>query len=154
MQIPRVQGACASLLLLLTCGCGHRQANDSANESAPGSGEMSLPCTQIRQHRISYGGPGQPSPEEAVAPFADGLKLVSDGTTNAPRIHGLDTNGTVVRTFEVAKHDDGWWTDGWADCDRLLERFRTSHPLDVRDRERRAGVPGLVGALRTAPSGD
>ncbi len=57
-----------------------------------------------------------PSPEEAVAPFAGALTLLSEGGGQHTRVHGLLGDGIIVRTFEVTKRKDGWWPEGFSEC--------------------------------------
>lgn len=114
-MLARRLGCVGSLLFVLVAsGCRQDEANEPETESE--SSETSLPCTRIRHSLITHGGPGRPSPEEAVAPFADGLTLFSEGTNTSPRIYGVDNDGTVVRDFKVSKTAGGWITDGWDDC--------------------------------------
>jgi hypothetical protein len=122
-----------TLLLLLATGCGERSAPVAANEPNPaspsedptggtfGSIAMLLPCDESDQ---TYGAldipdPGQPSPAEAVAPFADGLTLVSEGGARHARVHALRLDGTVVRIFDVTKREDGWWPDRYGECSEV-----------------------------------
>lgn len=79
---------------------------------------MALPCDEADQTfgALDIPGPGQPTPEEAVAPFADALTLVSEGGGSHVKVHGIRADGTVERIFEVTKREDGWWPDRYGEC--------------------------------------
>ena len=63
-------------------------------------------------------GPGRPTPEEAVAPYAEGgdeLTAEPSGDRTAT-VHVLDEDGEVVQVFQVSRHRDGWWPDSITEC--------------------------------------
>jgi hypothetical protein len=61
-------------------------------------------------------GPGQPTPEKAVAPYAGALQLVVENVDGSTVVIGLARDATVFRVYQVTKRLDGWWPDGYAEC--------------------------------------
>lgn len=107
-----------AVVATVASGCG---------ASAPGQGdeptpsvvsETVLPCASTEQSRVDLDvpGPGQPSPEEAVAPYAGALELTSRGVDGDTVVLGLRQDGSVFRMYHVRKRADGWWPDGYAEC--------------------------------------
>ena len=41
--------------------------------------------------------------------------LVVDGPAAAV-VHVLDSDGSVARTYQLTKREDGWWPDDYAEC--------------------------------------
>lgn len=111
-------------LLLAATACGQQSAPDSGSRSVEANGAeftpvaLSLACDESEQtySALTYLGPGQPTPQDAVAPFAAALDLATEGEGENTRVHGLREDGTVARTFDVTRHEDGWWPDGWREC--------------------------------------
>ena len=118
MRVAQV-GLCAALVLLAS-GCGESTSPPpvAALAAAPSPSTMSLPCDQGRQTLVAldFVGPGKPSPEEAVAPFAAALTLVAQKHDGRTTVAALGANETVIRMFEVSQHQDGWWPDGYREC--------------------------------------
>lgn len=104
--------------LLLGSACGDRAAADAGDATSPAPSAPSLPCDEIEQGYVGWDvpGPGRPSPEEAVAPFAGALTLVAQEGGGGTAVLGLRADGTVFRVFEVTARDDGWWPDGYREC--------------------------------------
>ncbi len=77
-----------------------------------------LPCAEVDQSSVALDvpGPGQPSPEEAVAPYAGALELVAERVGGSTIVAGLRRDGSVFRVFRVTGRSDGWWPDGYAEC--------------------------------------
>ncbi len=61
-------------------------------------------------------GPGQPTPRETVTPYAGALTLVVQESAGEATVFGLRADDSVFRAFEVTKHNDGWWPDGYREC--------------------------------------
>lgn len=109
------------MLMLFATDCGDRPAPNATAAGAsrsPTASAASLLCAESEQTAVDLDvpGPGRPTPEEAVAPYADALTLVvhqgDDGTT----VLGLHADKTVARVFDVTKRGDGWWADGYREC--------------------------------------
>jgi hypothetical protein len=77
-----------------------------------------LPCRTNEQSIAlwDYAGPGQPTPQEAVTPFAGSLRLVVQERNGETEVLGLKADGAVFRVFQVTKQKDGWWADGYREC--------------------------------------
>lgn len=95
-----------------SCGEGPTDAVD-----VPASASA-LPCdpSDERTVALDIAGPGQPTPVEAVAPFAEGLTLVEQESEAGTTVLAIDTDGTVVRMFDVSEQQGGWWPDGYREC--------------------------------------
>ncbi|MBM7506397.1 hypothetical protein JOE61_000211 [Nocardioides salarius] len=109
------------VLLVLAAGCGDGPApGTTAARSSTSQTVMvsSLPCDEADQTRVALDvpGPGRPTPEEAVAPHAGALELVARDGGERTSVLGLRADGSVFRVFDVSRHDDGWWPDGYREC--------------------------------------
>jgi hypothetical protein len=84
----------------------------------PSQTALSLPCDQSEQTMVMWdlAGPGRPTPIQAVAPHAGALTLVEQENAGETTVFGLRADGSVFRAFQVTKHDDGWWPDGYREC--------------------------------------
>lgn len=113
----RQMGAVA-LLAVMGSACGSGSVNDAADASEPSPTGMSLPCDESEQTVVMWDvpGPGQPTPSQAVAPHAGALTLVEQESAGDITVFGLRDDGSVFRAFQVTKHDDGWWPDGYREC--------------------------------------
>ena len=110
-----------AVLMLLATGCGDRTAPDAtaADPSTPPAGvATSLPCDESDQTAVflDVPGPGRPTPEGAVAPYAGALTLVAHKGDGGTTVLGLRADKTVFRVFDVTKRKDGWWPDGYREC--------------------------------------
>lgn len=103
-------------LPLVTLGCGTDTVSNAKPTAQPTASAI-LDCAAPTGVSLDIPGPGQPSPEEAVAPFADGLVpvLISQGA-RAARVATFSAAGDAVRVFTVTRREDGWWPDGWSQC--------------------------------------
>lgn len=108
----------ALLLVLLIAGCGTDSTIDSATSGEGSKGHVRLGCPASEQTAVDLDvpGPGKSTPEEAVAPFADGPTTVVDETEGAATINALGADGTVARVFRVTQRKDGWWPDSYTEC--------------------------------------
>lgn len=115
MRFTQVGGVV--VLVLLASGCANRATID-ATEVADPSSARTLPCRESDQEVVTLDvpGPGQLTAEEAVAPYADSLELVSHGGDAGMIVVALRGDGTVVRIFDATKREDGWWPDGYREC--------------------------------------
>ena len=109
------------VLVVLAAGCGQDTAPGTTAASPTTPVNMSataLPCDQDNQTLVAMDipGPGRPTPEEAVAPYAGALKLVAQEQDEQTSVLGLRADGSVFRAFDVSRHDDGWWPDGYREC--------------------------------------
>jgi len=84
--------------------------------AAPGN-PPELPCSASEQLRadLDVQGPGRPTQAEAVAPYADGNRIVVDGSDPAV-VYVVDADGTATRIFKVSQQSDGWWPDSYVEC--------------------------------------
>mgnify|MGYP000032298378 CR=1 FL=1 len=84
----------------------------------PSPAALSLPCDESEQTMVMWdlAGPGEPTPAQAVAPHAGALTLVEQESAGDTTVFGLRDDGSVFRAFQVTKHDDGWWPDGYREC--------------------------------------
>lgn len=112
------QAGTLALLAVMGSACVPGSAVDATEPAEPSSSTMSLPCAETEQTRVMLDipGPGQPSPEEAVAPFAGALTLVAQPGDGQSVVFGLRADGTVFRVYQVTKHNDGWWPDSYREC--------------------------------------
>lgn len=112
------QAGLYAMLVMLGSGCGDRAAPDELDAARTDTSARSLPCDETEQTgvRLDVPGPGRPSPEEAVAPFAGALTLAAHERDGGTTVLGLRADETVFRVFKVTKRDDGWWPDGYREC--------------------------------------
>lgn len=89
---------------------------DAVEPTRPSVSATSLPCTKQAAVALDVPGPGQPTAEEAVAPYAGALTLVVQQSGGESTVLGLLSDNTVVRVFQVTKRVDGWWPDGYREC--------------------------------------
>lgn len=121
----------AALLTVLLAGCAGqatsnevalaKSANAETTTASPGDTAAmprTLPCRTSDQRAVDLDvrGPGRSSPEQAVAPFADGSIVVVNANRRVATVGVLGDDGHLARVFEVSKHADGWWPDGFAEC--------------------------------------
>jgi hypothetical protein len=107
------------VLIVLAAGCGDGTAPNTAAASSSASATASaLPCDEAHQTGVALDvpGPGQRTPEEAVAPYAGALELVAQDGDERTSVLGLRADGSVFRVFDVSRHGDGWWPDGYREC--------------------------------------
>ena len=112
---------CSSLLLaVLLSGCGSAAGPSEDSETTPAAEngptrdiESDCPGTHVA---LDIPGPGRPTPDEAVAPYAKGTPVTVNRTPRKAVVHDLSPDGAILRIFQVSKHDDGWWPDGYAEC--------------------------------------
>ena len=108
-----------AVLMVLVTGCGDRTAPHAADSpTSPSDSATALPCDETEQGGVALDvpGPGRPTPEEAVAPYAGALTLVAQQGDDGTTVLGLRADGTVLRVFGVTKREDGWWPDGYREC--------------------------------------
>ena len=120
-------------LTVLLAGCGGQADGDDAADTRAQEAEtattattgvpaedLSLPCPPSEQGgtALDIPGPGRPTPEQAVAPYAGGgeVTTVADEERGSAVVHVLGPDGKVFRTFQVSKRVDGWWPDGYLEC--------------------------------------
>lgn len=109
----------AGALLLLTAGCATESPDDAAAASGRGGEERaSLDCPAKGQTPVDLDvpGPGTSTPEQAVAPFADGPTTLVTEAKGSATVHALGPDGTVTRVFQVKQREDGWWPDSYTEC--------------------------------------
>ena len=63
-------------------------------------------------------GPGQPTPQLAVAPYALGSAILISEENGTATVLGLASYGEPTRVFKVTKREDGWWPDSHVECPR------------------------------------
>lgn len=99
-------------------GCGGSTSAQQEDPTPSAVPETALTCADTEQSRVDLDvpGPGQPSPEEAVAPYAGALELASREVDGDTVVVGLRQDGSVFRMYHVSMHADGWWPDGYAEC--------------------------------------
>lgn len=109
----------AALLTVMGSACGSGGTNGAAETPEPSPTVLSLPCDESEQTVVMWdvAGPGRPTPTQAVAPHARALTLVEHVIDrDTATVFGLRDDGSVFRAFDVTKHDDGWWPDGYREC--------------------------------------
>lgn len=112
------QAGLYAAVVMLGSGCGEGTVPDELDAARSDTSATSLPCDETEQTAVALDvpGPGRPSPEEAVAPFAGALTLVAQERGGGTTVLGLRADGTVFRVFEVTEREDGWWPDGYREC--------------------------------------
>ena len=117
MKIGLVVGV---LVAAVTVGSGCSEPTSGQGKASPDSvaPATALPCADSGQLRVDLDvpGPGQPSPEEAVAPYAGALKLAASEVDGGTVVVGLRRDDSVLRVYHVTKRVDGWWPDGYSEC--------------------------------------
>lgn len=119
MRFMRVGMSVVLMLVAVGCGEASEPVTKAARASAPsGVAATALPCDESEQTYVAWDvpGPGRPTPEEAVAPYAGALTLMAQRGPKATTVLGLRADGSLVRVFDVSKGDDGWWPDGYREC--------------------------------------
>ena len=98
--------------------CGSDDSESSTRGLDRSETGQSLPCAKAEQllTALDIPGPGQPTPEDAVAPYAGGLFLAAERVDGRTIVLGLRRDGTVFREYQVRKRSDGWWPDGYREC--------------------------------------
>ncbi|GAA1435189.1 hypothetical protein GCM10009641_30700 [Mycobacterium cookii] len=99
-------------------GCGASTAATREDPTPSAVTGTALPCADAEQSRVDLDvpGPGQPSPEEAVATYAGALELASREVNGDTVVVGLRQDGSIFRTYHVSQRADGWWPDGYSEC--------------------------------------
>lgn len=101
---------------LLMVGCAADTARNHEGVPPPAA-STTLDCAAPAGVALDIPGPGQPTPEEAVAPFADGLvPVLMHQTATAATVTTFSAAGDAIRVFTVTRREDGWWPDGWSQC--------------------------------------
>jgi hypothetical protein len=109
------QMALVALVALTGSACGNGGASDPAEASEPPASTLALPCGESEQTAVALDvpGPGQPTPEAAVTPYAGALTLVVQERGGETTVFGLRDDNSVLRAFQVTRRDDGWWPEGY-----------------------------------------
>ena len=94
-----------------------------SDETAPPIEDNMLsahPCPNSSRKSVDLDipGPGQPTPQLAVAPYALGSAIVISEENGAATVLGLAGYGEPTRVFKVTKREDGWWPDSYVECPR------------------------------------
>lgn len=81
--------------------------------------EVPIQCTEGDglSMALDIPGPGRPTPEEAVEPYLAAFVVVDvqeDGETATVTAEAPASD--AVRLFELTRHKDGWWPDGYRQC--------------------------------------
>ncbi len=108
-----------AVLMFALAGCSRQEtAERPFGDSELATEDLALPCPVAEQRGVDFDvpGPGRPTPEEAVAPYSEGRKLVVGEQDDETVVFALAPDGEVVRVFSVSKHRDGWWPEGYAEC--------------------------------------
>lgn len=109
----------ALLIVGLLAGCGSRADSARDRDTTPATGDRTagvMPDCPGPEVALDIPGPGMPTPDEAVAPYAKGTPKTVKQTSQTALVHDLSARGTVLRIFDVSKHEDGWWPDGYVEC--------------------------------------
>lgn len=116
MRIGHV--AMMAVVATVASGCGASPSGQSGEPTPAAASETALPCVATEQSRVALDvpGPGQPSPEEAVAPYAGALQLASGEVDGDTVVFGLRQDGSIFRMFQVSERADSWWADGYSEC--------------------------------------
>ena len=51
-----------------------------------------------------------------MSPHAGALTLIKQEDAGETTVFGLRVDDSVFRAFQVIRHDDGWWPDGYREC--------------------------------------
>jgi len=82
-------------------------------------GGLSCPFSEQTRAALDIPGPGQPTPQEAVAPFLGSLSISAVHTKErAAQVIANDADGAAVIVYTLTKQEDGWWPDGYTECRR------------------------------------
>jgi hypothetical protein len=121
-RMSSVMWIAGAMLCVFLAGCaddgGNEADTDKRATDREGATVLALPCPSSDQRPVDLDikGPGQPTPEQAVAPFAEGAEPVAREGERETRVFVLESDGTVASVFIVSRHDDGWWPDAYTDC--------------------------------------
>ncbi|MFC6288044.1 hypothetical protein ACFP3Q_13280 [Nocardioides sp. GCM10027113] len=118
MRFIRVGMSVVLMLVAVACGEAGEPETKVAKASTSGVAATALPCDESEQTYVAWDvpGPGRPTPEKAVAPYAGALTLVAQKRPKATTVLGLRADGSLLRVYDVTKGDDGWWPDGYREC--------------------------------------
>lgn len=99
-------------------GCGASTSGQREDPAPSAVSTTAPPCAYTEEPRVALDvpGPGRPSPEEAVAPYAGALELASREINGDTVVVGLRQDGSIFRMYHVRKRTDGWWPDGYSEC--------------------------------------
>lgn len=89
------------------------------DETSPDTifGGLSCPFSKQTSVDLDIPGPGQPTPQAAVAPFLGSLTITAVHTKErAAQVIASDADGAAVRVYTLTERDDGWWPDGYTEC--------------------------------------
>jgi len=94
-----------------------------SDETAPPIEDNMLsahPCPNSSRKSVDLDipGPGQPTPQLAVAPYALGSAILISEENGTATVLGLAGYGEPTRVFKVTKREDGWWPDSYVECPR------------------------------------
>lgn len=94
-----------------------------SDETAPPIEDNMLsahPCPNSSRKSVDLDipGPGQPTPQLAVAPYALGSAILLSEENGTATVLGLAGYGEPTRVFKVTKREDGWWPDSYVECPR------------------------------------
>lgn len=107
-----------AVVATVASGCGASTSEQREDPTPSAVSDTALPCADTEQSRVALDvpGPGQPSPEEAVAPYAGAMELASRAIDGDTVVVGLRQDGSIFRMYHVSKRADGWWPDGYSEC--------------------------------------
>lgn len=82
-------------------------------------GGLSCPFAEQTSVALDIPGPGQPTPQEAVAPFLGSLSISAVHTKErAAQVIASDADGAALIVYSLTQQEDGWWPDGYTECRR------------------------------------
>lgn len=87
------------------------------------SDDVGLPCPTDQRTAVDLDvpGPGQPTPEAAVALLLPQLGQLSVGSVKSEgrraTVAAVNSAGSVVRIYSLTLATDGWWPDGYSTCE-------------------------------------
>lgn len=107
-----------AVVATVASGCGAPTSRQREEPTPSAVAKTALPCADTERSRVDLDvpGPGQPGPEQAVAPYAGALELASREINGDTVVLGLRQDGSIFRTYHVRKRADGWWPDGYSEC--------------------------------------
>jgi len=116
----RTTGALLTVVMLVgACSaCGAQGSSTAMRAPTPSARADALPCADGGQSHVALDvpGPGRPTPQQAVAPYAGALELVTADVDEGTVVLGLRHDDSVFRVYRVTERSDGWWPDGYAEC--------------------------------------
>ena len=117
VRTGRTTGVLLAVVTLSSAG-GVQGSDGATRASRPAARAGALPCIASDQSHVALDvrGPGRTTPDQAVAPYAGALKLITVEVDEGTVVVGLRPDDTAFRVYRVTRRSDGWWPDSYAEC--------------------------------------